>query len=185
MNEPFEPPGVGDGAPDDDAFREGVLLGILIGEGHFGGDGRQPQVTLRMHTRHAKLFQWIQENFPGGKLYGPYTHGGRNYLQWMARGAFLRQVMVPLLNRRLTAEIDMKSLGAYLGMLARYNLAGDAAPRALPAARSRADGSTTAASADVSPTAVTESASLQGPLGHTADSGPTPTGADPPDPHHV
>src|SRR5262245_24853141 len=32
-----------------DDFSIGFLLGLLVGEGHFGGDGRQPQVTLRMH----------------------------------------------------------------------------------------------------------------------------------------
>ena len=53
-------------------------MGLLIGEGHFGGDGRQPGVTLRMHVRHASLFNWIQETFPGGKLYGPYNHDGRD-----------------------------------------------------------------------------------------------------------
>ena len=73
--------------PADAGFREGFLLGILVGEGHFGGDGKQPHVTLRMHTRHAELFNWIQRHFPGGRVYGPYLHGGRNYLQWMARGA--------------------------------------------------------------------------------------------------
>ena len=26
----------------------GLLAGILIGEGHFGGDGKKPQITLRM-----------------------------------------------------------------------------------------------------------------------------------------
>ena len=35
-------------------FQRGLLLGILIGEGHFGGDGKQPHVTLRMHTRHQR-----------------------------------------------------------------------------------------------------------------------------------
>ncbi len=33
--------------------------GILVGEGHFGGDGRQPQVTLRMHVDHEALFRWL------------------------------------------------------------------------------------------------------------------------------
>src|SRR5678815_4274941 len=62
-------------------FAAGFLLGILVGEGHFGGDGKQPQVTLRMHARHASLFRWILTNFPGGKLYGPYHHSGRHYFQ--------------------------------------------------------------------------------------------------------
>jgi hypothetical protein len=95
-------------------------VGLLIGEGHFGGDGRQPQFTLRMHVRHAPLFHWIEETFPGGKLYGPYRHDGREYLQWMARGAFLREVLVPLLDERLSAELDTKSAERYAQMKARY-----------------------------------------------------------------
>ncbi|MHB8507781.1 MAG: hypothetical protein ACYDGR_03930, partial [Candidatus Dormibacteria bacterium] len=73
----------------------GVFLGILMGEGHFGGDGRQPQVTLRMHTRHERLFRWLEETFPRGRLYGPYLHGGRSYFQWMARGEYLRTELAP------------------------------------------------------------------------------------------
>ena len=93
---------------------------MLIGEGHFGGDGRQPQVTLRMHVRHAPLFNWIERTFPGGKLYGPYNHDGRHYLQWMARGSYLRDVLVPLLDERLTAQLDAKSAERYEQMKARY-----------------------------------------------------------------
>lgn len=106
--------------PSDAGFREGFLLGILVGEGHFGGDGKQPHVTLRMHTRHAELFGWIQRHFPGGRLYGPYLHGGRNYLQWMARGAFLREVLVPILDRRLGPELDLHALERYAAMKSRY-----------------------------------------------------------------
>ena len=63
-----------------------MVVGILVGEGSFGGDGKQPQITLRMHTRHAALFEWLIERFPRTKLYGPYGHDGRSYYQWMARG---------------------------------------------------------------------------------------------------
>jgi len=82
-------------------FERGLLTGILIGEGHFGGDGRQPQVTLRMHVRHERLFRWLERAFPGGRLYGPYHHGGRHYYQWMARGDYLRTQLLPLIASRL------------------------------------------------------------------------------------
>jgi hypothetical protein len=120
------PPAAPAGSREEIAFREGLLVGILVGEGHFGGDGKQPQVTLRMHTRHSQLFDWIQASFPGGKLFGPYFHGGRHYFQWMARGRFLREVLVPILSRRLTAEVDIKSYGCYVEMLTTY---GVTAPR--------------------------------------------------------
>ncbi|KAB2960964.1 MAG: hypothetical protein F9K18_10885 [Thermoanaerobaculia bacterium] len=103
-------------------FEDGLLVGLLIGEGHFGGDGRQPHVTLRMHTDHEALFRWLVERFPGGRLYGPYHHGGRSYFQWMARGRFLRERLVPLLDARLSATLDARVFGRYDEMKRRYGL---------------------------------------------------------------
>ena len=108
--------------PECSAFDIGYLLGLLVGEGHFGGDGRQPHVTLRMHTDHEALFVWIQETFPGGKLYGPYHHGGRSYFQWMARGPYLREVLLPILEEHLTAKLDKKAYSRFLEMKKRYRL---------------------------------------------------------------
>ncbi len=102
-------------------FDKGYLVGLLVGEGHFGGDGRQPQVTLRMHVRHEALFNWIERTFPGGKLYGPYNHDGRHYFQWMARGSYLREVLMPILDQYLTAQLDAASAERYEEMKARYH----------------------------------------------------------------
>jgi hypothetical protein len=104
-------------------FEDGLLVGLLIGEGHFGGDGRQPHVTLRMHTRHEALFRRLAARFPTSRLYGPYHHGGRSYFQWMARGACLREVLVPLLDARLSAELDAYAWERYRAMKSRYGLA--------------------------------------------------------------
>lgn len=98
------------------------MLGLLIGEGHFGGDGKQPQVTLRMHVRHESLLRWVASAIPGGKLYGPYNHGGRHYYQWMARGEVLRQTLVPLLDSLPFSEIDPHSYERYRHMKERYGL---------------------------------------------------------------
>ena len=114
-------------------FEQGLLVGLLIGEGHFGGDGRQPQVTLRMHTDHEALFRWLTDRFPGGRLYGPYHHGGRSYYQWMARGRFLREVLVPLLDARLRPAIDGKSWKRYQAMKQRYLAGRSALPPDQPA----------------------------------------------------
>lgn len=110
--------GGGSAVPTD--FDEGMLVGVLIGEGHFGGDGRQPHVTLRMHERHESLFRWIERTFPGGRLYGPYDHGGRRYYQWMARGAYLRDSLLPLLERRVTPGIDRYAFERFDAMRTRY-----------------------------------------------------------------
>ena len=103
-------------------FETGLLVGLLGGEGHFGGDGRQPHVTLRMHTDHEALFRWLERTFPGGRLYGPYHHGGRSYFQWMARGDFLRNALVPLLDLRLTPDLDARTHARYQAMKERYRL---------------------------------------------------------------
>ena len=104
------------------SFDQGLLLGILIGEGHFGGDGKQPQITLRMHTRHLRLFETLLRFFPESKLYGPYEHGGRSYYQWMARGELLREQVIPLLDALPMAEIDGQVYERYTEMKARYGL---------------------------------------------------------------
>lgn len=104
-----------------DELSRGFLLGLLVGEGHFGGDGRQPQVTLRMHTRHEQLFKWIMATFPGGRLYGPYHHGGRSYYQWMARGRFLSDEIVPLLAAHLHL-LDDYAARRFNEMCRRYGL---------------------------------------------------------------
>jgi hypothetical protein len=119
-------------------FDFGFLVGLLVGEGHFGGDGRQPHVTLRMHERHEAIFDWLLRTFPGGRVYGPYHHGGRDYLQWMARGAFLRDELVPVLDRFLSPDLDRYSFDRYQLMKDRYPqlAAGPDAP-ALPPDRPR------------------------------------------------
>lgn len=103
-------------------FDAGILVGILVGEGHFGGDGRQPQVTLRMHSDHAALFEWLMERFPGSRLYGPYHHSGRHYYQWMARGRFLRDVLMPILRARLRPDHSLRVWERYEDMCRRYRL---------------------------------------------------------------
>ena len=87
-------------------IEEGFLLGVLAGEGHFGGDGRQAQVTLRMHVRHERLFAWLADRIPGSKTYGPYHHGGRHYYQWMVRGQSLREELLPVVLRNLSLLDD-------------------------------------------------------------------------------
>ncbi|WP_309570062.1 hypothetical protein [Deinococcus sp.] len=104
------------------AFEQGLILGVLIGEGHFGGDGRQPQVTVRMHTRHEALFTTLVTLIPGSKLYGPYHHGGRSYFQWMVRGALLRDTLVPMLDSLPLQTIDAHVYERYTDMKTRYHL---------------------------------------------------------------
>ena len=95
-------------------------MGLLVGEGSFGGDGKQPQVTLRMHTRHEALFQWLMQRFPDTRLYGPYNHGGRSYYQWMARGRPLVEDVLPLLEEHLSTALDAHAAERFEEMCQRY-----------------------------------------------------------------
>jgi hypothetical protein len=101
-------------------FDRGLLIGLLVGEGSFGGDGKQPQVTLRMHVRHEAVFMWLTERFPRSRLYGPYHHGGRHYYQWMARGETLVQDLLPFLDPHEIAGFDEHAAERITGMCDRY-----------------------------------------------------------------
>lgn len=97
-----------------------MLVGVLVGEGHFGGDGKQPHITLRMHTRHESLFLWLHRRIPRSRLYGPYTHGGRSYYQWMARGAALVEDVLPLLEGAVIDELDGYAAERFREMRSTY-----------------------------------------------------------------
>jgi hypothetical protein len=87
-------------------FDRGFLTGLLVGQGSFGGDGRQPQIVLRMHVRHERIFRWLEARFPSTRLYGPYHHAGRHYYQWMARGSALVDEVLPLLDLDEVTALD-------------------------------------------------------------------------------
>ncbi len=101
-------PGETPSAPALTEREKGLIAGLLIAEGSFGGDGRQPQLTLRMHVRHEQLLRWLVERFPRTKLYGPYEHADRSYFQWMARGRALVLDVLPVLE-----EVDVEALDAH------------------------------------------------------------------------
>ena len=104
-----------------DEFSTGFILGILISNGNFGGDKRQPQITLRMHARHAQLFTWLLHFVPGSKLYGPYKHDGRNYFQWMARGQVL-QDLAAILKKTSFEYLDPYSYERFRKMIQDYRM---------------------------------------------------------------
>ncbi len=108
--------------PTIDSFEAGFVLGLLVGEGHFGGDQRQPQIVLRMHVRHEPIFHWLKKRFSYAKLYGPYVHDGRHYFQLMWRGTQLQYGLMPWLEATQWPEIDPHSYGRYTAMKERYGL---------------------------------------------------------------
>jgi hypothetical protein len=101
-------------------FDRGLVVGVLAGEGSFGGDGKQPQVTLRVHVRREALVRRLTELFPRSKLYGPYNHGNRHYFQWMVRGRALAEDLVPILDADLRPDLDAHAHERYMDMRTRY-----------------------------------------------------------------
>jgi len=101
-------------------FDRGFVVGLLVAQGHFGGDGKQPHITLRMHVRHEALFRRLIELFPRTRLYGPYHHGNRHYFQWMARGPGLVQDVMPVLEHALVPDLDGHAHDRYRAMVDRY-----------------------------------------------------------------
>ena len=98
----------------------GIVAGVLLSEGSFGGDGKQPQVTLRKHVRHEALVRWLVERFPRSRLYGPYHHGGRSYYQWTARGVALVEDVLPVLDEVVRPELDGHAAERLADMRERY-----------------------------------------------------------------
>ena len=102
------------------SFDQGFVAGLLVGQGSFGGDGKQPQLTLRMHIRHEAVFRWLMERFPRTRLYGPYHHGDRSYFQWMARGQALVEDVLPVLEQAITPDVDGHAAARLAEMREKY-----------------------------------------------------------------
>jgi len=98
----------------------GLVCGLLLSQGSFGGDGRQPQITLRMHVRHETLLRWLVARFPRSRLYGPYHHGDRSYFQWMARGRVLVEDVLPVLESVITSDLDEPAAERLAELRANY-----------------------------------------------------------------
>ena len=99
----------------------GLVAGILMSEGSFGGDGRQPHVILRKHVRHESLMRWLVARFPRSRLYGPYHHGDRSYFQWVARGRALVEDVLPVLDGLIVPELDAHAAARLQEMRERYS----------------------------------------------------------------
>ena len=98
----------------------GLVAGILLSDGSFGGDGRQPHVILRKHVRHESLMRWLVARFPRSRLYGPYHHADRSYLQWVARGPALVEDVLPVLDALVVPELDAHAAARLQEMHDRY-----------------------------------------------------------------
>jgi len=74
-------------------------MGLIVGEGSFTGDRQQPSLELKVHRRDVEPLEHLQRTL-GGKIFGPYTHGGRNSYAYMLRGRELR-LALPMIQEHL------------------------------------------------------------------------------------
>jgi hypothetical protein len=77
----------------------GYVMGLIVGEGSFTADRRQPALSVKLHARDRLPLESLQKLF-GGRVFGPYDNHGRRYLVWHLRGEPLRRAL-PLLERYL------------------------------------------------------------------------------------
>jgi hypothetical protein len=86
-------------SPQVDPFDEGYIAGLVVGEGCWTGDKHAPALAVKMHADDPQPIQHL-ERILGGRIYGPYRHGGRHYHLYLLRGVALRRAL-PLFDRIL------------------------------------------------------------------------------------
>jgi hypothetical protein len=69
-------------------------MGLVVGEGSFTADRQQPYLQVKLHARDPFPLRFLSDRL-GGKVYGPYDHGGRHYFTWLLRGPDLKRA-IPL-----------------------------------------------------------------------------------------
>jgi hypothetical protein len=82
-----------------DPFALGYAMGLLVGEGSFTGDRQQPSLEVRLHRRDLEPLEHLQRTL-GGRIFGPYSRGGRNLYAYMLRGRELKAAL-PILQQYL------------------------------------------------------------------------------------
>jgi hypothetical protein len=70
-------------------FDIGYIMGLVVGEGSFTADRRQPYLQVKLHVRDPFPLRHLADRL-GGRVYGPYQHQTRHYYTWLLRGPALR-----------------------------------------------------------------------------------------------
>jgi hypothetical protein len=70
-------------------FDIGYIMGLVVGEGSFTADRRQPYLQVKLHARDPFPLRHIADQL-GGRVYGPYRHQTRHYYTWLLRGPALK-----------------------------------------------------------------------------------------------
>lgn len=96
-------------------FDLGYIMGVIVGEGSFTGDWRNPCLQVKLHQRDVAVLEFLQNSL-GGRIYGPYHHGGRHYSMWLLRGDELDKA-VALFIRHLPSS---HRRGQFMSWMAKY-----------------------------------------------------------------
>ncbi len=70
-------------------FEIGYIIGLIVAEGSFTGDKKQPSLQLRTQQTDPEPIRHVWRII-GGNLFGPYTHGDRTYSFVILRGEDLK-----------------------------------------------------------------------------------------------
>ena len=70
-------------------FDIGYIMGLVVGEGSFTADRKQPYLQVKLHVRDPFPLRHLADQL-GGRVYGPYRHQTRHYYTWLLRGPALR-----------------------------------------------------------------------------------------------
>lgn len=94
-------------------FDLGYVIGLIVGEGSFTGDGRTPCLQVRLHR--------LREAF-GGRIYGPYIHDGRHHRTWLLRGADSFDALPTIFEYRPASKkrVQFERWAARCGYLSRH-----------------------------------------------------------------
>ena len=77
-------------------------MGLVAGDGSFTGDRQQPSLEIRTHRRDIEPLEDVRRVL-GGRIFGPYAHGGRQLYVYMLRGRELKEA-VPIIHEHLPSS---------------------------------------------------------------------------------
>jgi hypothetical protein len=70
-------------------FDIGYIMGLVVMDGSFTADRRQPYLQVKLHARDPFPLRFLADSL-GGRVYGPYRHETRHYYAWLLRGQALK-----------------------------------------------------------------------------------------------
>jgi hypothetical protein len=93
-------------------FDIGYIMGLVVGEGSFTADRRQPYLQVKLHVRDPFPLRHLADRL-GGRVYGPYRHQTRHYYTWLLRGPALRAA-IPIFRAYLPESWKREQFEAWL-----------------------------------------------------------------------